>query len=95
MKHVHVKSSTYIDINKKLMMKILDLKLVILLKYRNIIFLQKAIFQIGLKRFFIKKVKTLCSGHMLLVILKAKKLLERFTKKNCKKQVKKSLELKK
>ena len=32
---------------------------------------------------------------LLLVILKAKKLLERFTKKNCKKQVKKSLELKK
>ena len=31
---------------------------------------------------------------LLLVILKAKKLLERFTKKNCKKQVKKSLELK-
>ena len=27
---------------------------------------------------------------MLLVILKAKKLLERFTKKNCKKQIKKS-----
>ena len=32
---------------------------------------------------------------MLLVILKAKKLLERFLKKNCKKQIKKSLEVKK
>ena len=32
---------------------------------------------------------------MLLVILKAKKLLERFTKINCKKQIKKSLEWKK
>ena len=31
---------------------------------------------------------------MLLVILKAKKLLELFTKKNCKTQIKKSLELK-
>ena len=31
---------------------------------------------------------------MLLVILVVKKLLERFTKKNCKKQIKKSLELK-
>ena len=33
--------------------------------------------------------------RMLLVILKVKKLLERFTKKNCKKQIKESLELKK
>ena len=32
---------------------------------------------------------------MLLVILKAMKFLERFTKKNCKKQIKNSLELKK
>ena len=52
--------------------------------------LQKAIFQIGLKKFlWLKK---------LLVILKAKKLLERFMKKNCKKtnkQIKKSLGLKK
>ena len=32
---------------------------------------------------------------MLLVILKSKKLSERFTKKNSKKQIKKSLELKK
>ena len=32
---------------------------------------------------------------MLLVILKAKKLLEIFTKKNYKKQIKKSVELKK
>ena len=36
-------------------------------------FLEKAIFQIR---------------HMLLVILMAKKLLERFTKKNCKKHIK-------
>ena len=42
-----------------------------------------------------KKLKILCHGHTLLVILKVKKLLERFTKKNCKKQIKKSLELKK
>ena len=32
---------------------------------------------------------------MLLVILKVKKLFKRFTKKSCKKQIKKSLELKK
>ena len=42
----------------------------------------------------IKKVKILCCGHILLMILTEKKLLELFTKKNCKKQIKKSLELK-
>ena len=46
-------------------------------------------FQIGLKKFFgIKKVKKYCALDMSLVILKAKKLLESFTKKNCKKNVK-------
>ena len=43
-------------------------------------------FQIGLKKFLLlKKLKTLCRGHLLLVILKAKKLLERFTKKELQK----------
>ena len=32
----------------------------------------------------LKKLKVLCRGHMLLVIIKANKLLERFMKKNCK-----------
>ena len=35
-----------------------------------------------------------CRGHMLLGILTVKKLFERFAKSNCKKQFKKSLELK-
>ena len=39
-------------------------------------------------------VKTLYCGNMLLENLMLKKLLERFTKKNCKKQTKKSLDLK-
>ena len=43
--------------------------------------------------FVIKKVKN--TLHILLVILKAKKLFESFTKKNRKKQIRKSLELKK
>ena len=34
----------------------------------------------------------LLHGHMLLVILKWKKLLKRFMKKNCQKQIKKSFE---
>ena len=40
--------------------------------------------------FLIKKVKTLFRGHMLLVTLKEKELLESCTKDNCKKQIKKS-----
>ena len=48
---------------------------------------QKAMFQIGLKQFLrIKKLKTLCHGHMLLVILTGIKLLECFAKKNFNKQ---------
>ena len=79
------------------MAKILNLELVILLDYQNIkTFLQKPMFQIGLKKFLVlQKLKLLCHGHMFLMILKANELLERFTKKNCKKQIKMSLELKK
>ena len=79
------------------MKKILNLKLLVLLEYQNVkTFLQKSMFQIGLKNFLLlKKLKILFGGHMLLVILKVKKLLEHFTKKNFKKQIKKSLELKK
>ena len=45
--------------------------------------------------FVIKNVKALYRGHVLLEILKVKKLLESFMKKNCKKQIKKRLELRK
>ena len=45
-----VKSSAYIDFNKAVNNKVQNLKLVILLEYRNKkTFLQKAMFQIGLK----------------------------------------------
>ena len=65
-----------------------------LLKYKNI--LQKVILQIGLKKvLWLKNLKILCHGHMLLVNITVKKLLECFTKKNCKRQIKRSLELKK
>ena len=82
---------------KKLTIKILDLKLTILLEYQNIkTFLPKAMFQIGLEKvLWLKKLKTLCSGHILLVILKVNKLLKRFKKNNFKKQIKISLEIKK
>ena len=48
-------------------------------------------FQTGPKKFlYLKKPKTLPIGHMLLVILKEKKLFKRFTKNNGKKKKKKS-----
>ena len=59
---------------EKLRINILNLKLLILLEYQNIItFLQKVMFQIGLKKFFLlEKSKILFHGHILLKILKAK-----------------------
>ena len=63
------------------MKKILNLKLVILLEYQNKkTFLQKTMFQIDLKIFLSLKRKTLCRGHILLVILKEKKQFERSEK---------------
>ena len=48
------------------------------------------------KNFYIDKLDDiLCRGYMLLMIITEKKLLENFIKMNCKKQIKKSLELKK
>ena len=51
--------------------------------------------QIGLRNVLLSKLKILYFKARLSVILKVKKLLEHFTKKNCKKQTKKSLGLKK
>ena len=81
-----MKNETHIlTLVNKFMLKILNLKLVILLEYQNMKrFLQKAMFQIGLKFLLLQKLKILFREHMLLVILKVRKLLERFTKKNCK-----------
>ena len=46
----------------------------------------------GLNKFLsLKKLKIMCRGHMLLMILMEKKFLERFSKTNCKKQIKKNL----
>ena len=61
--------------------------MVIMLEYQNIkTLLQKAVFKIGLEKLLLlKMLKILWRGHLLLVTLKAEKLLEHFTKKNCKK----------
>ena len=47
------------------------------------------------KCIWLKMLKILCHGHMLLVILTEKKLLERFVKTNSKKQIKNKLQKKK
>ena len=70
-----------VDVTSITMIKILNLKLLMLLKYQNIkTFLQKTMLQIDKKFLRLKKLKTLYCGHFLLVILTEKKLLERFPK---------------
>ena len=74
---------------KKLMIKALNLKFAILLEYQNIknIF-TKGYLQIGLKKLlWLRKLRTLWRGHVLIVTLKTKKLLERSTKKSCRQQI--------
>ena len=52
MKPIEVRDNTYIDSIKKIMIKIVNLKLVIMLEYQNTkIFLLKDILQIGLNKF--------------------------------------------
>ena len=90
-KHRTIKMKPIKDIHiltlvKRLMIIILNLKLVIMREYRNIkIFLLKVILQIGQKKFLLlKELKIQFHVHMSLMILMAKKLLEYFMKKYCK-----------
>ena len=94
-KPVDVKSNTYINFSKQIndedsKFKIGDI--VRISKYKNV-FAKGYVPSWSEEIFVITKV--LSRGHMLLVILKSKKLLDIFMKKNCNKQTKKSLELKK
>ena len=77
MKLTDVKPNTYVDSSKENNDKNPKLNMVTLLEYQNIkIFLQKFTLQIGLKMFlWLKKLKMLRRGHMLLIILMRKKLL--------------------
>ena len=98
MKPVDIKSSTYTDSRKENNEKVPKFKIgdtVRISKCKNI-FAEGYIPNWSEEVLFnCKKLKILFHGHMSLVILEVKKLLESFTKKNCKKQIKKSLELKK
>ena len=97
MKSIDVKSNTYIDFSKESNNKNLSLKLAMLLEYQNMkMFLPKVILQISPKKIlWLKKLKLLCRGLMLLMILTGTKVLGCSMKNNCKKQIKKSLELRK
>ena len=85
-----------LNLLNRLITKILNFKLVIVLEYQNIkIFLQKVTLQICLKKFLgLKKLKIMWRGHMLSLIFIEKKLFERFPKTNCQKQIKNNLKLK-
>ena len=95
MKPVDVKNNIYILIlKKKSMMKILNLKLVIMKEFlKTKIFFLKGICQIGQKKYILlRKLNILYHGHMFLMILIVKKLLVPFMKMNCKRLIKKNLE---
>ena len=94
MKSVDVKSNTYIDSSEENnennpKFKIDDI--VKISKYKNIF--AKGYTPNWFEEVFV--IKKYCVLGMLLMILIAKKLLEHFTIKNCKKHIKNSLELKK
>ena len=97
MKPLDLKSNTYINFSKETNDKVLKFKngdIVRISKCKNI--LANSYFPDWCEDvFWLKKLKTLFCGQMLLVILKVKQFFERFTKNNCKKQIKKRLELKK
>ena len=97
MKPLAVNPSMYVDFNEENNSENRNLMLEIMLEYQNIkTLLQKAMFRIRVPKFLqLNKLKILFLGHMLLVMLTEKSLFEHFTKKNYKKQSKKSLEFKK
>ena len=81
-------------------MKPVDVKSSTLILLKNIpilkTFLQKVTLQTVLKKFlWLKKLKIMWPGLILLTILMVKKLLELFTKKELQKTIQKNLELKK
>ena len=88
MKSVDVKDNTYIDVKKEINNKNPKFKVgdhVKISKYKNIWHILKGICQIDQKKYsFLKKLKILYHGHMLLMILMVKKLLELFMKMNYK-----------
>ena len=97
MKLVDVKTNTDINSSQEINDKDPKFKMgniVRISKYKNI-FAKGYVPNWSEEVFVNKTSKILFRRHVLIVILKAKKLLERFTKKDCKKQIEKRLVLKK
>ena len=97
MKLVDVKPNTDINSSQEINDKDPKFKMgniVRISKYKNI-FAKGYVPNWSEEVFVNKTSKTLFRRHVLIVILKAKKLLERFTEKDCKKQIEKRLVLKK
>ena len=99
MKPVDVTSSRYIDFDKtkegpKEGPKFKVGYHVRISKHKNI-FVKDYVPNNSEKALVVKKLIILFRRHMLLVTLMVKKLFKHFTKKNCKKQIKNNLELKK
>ena len=97
MKTDDVKDIHILILKKKLMIKIQNLRLVIMEEFLNTnIFLLKHAHQFCLKKFLLlAKLKIQFHGHISLMISMVKKLLKHFMKKNCKRLIKKNLEKKK
>ena len=97
MKPIDVTDDSYAEYNENSNKNILNLKLVTILEFQNIkTFSLKDMLQIDRKKkFLLVNLKIQFLGLMLFVTWMGKKLLEVFTKKNCKKLVKKNLGWKK
>ena len=94
MKPIDVTDNTYIDLKKEINDKDPKFKVgdyVRISKYKNIF--AKGYMPIGQKKFLLLvKLKILCHGHMLLMILTEKKLSVLFMKKNYNMQARMNLE---
>ena len=95
MKFVNIKSNTYIYFDIENNDEDPKFKVGKPVKCKNI-FAKGYVHSKSVKKFLrLEKLKILCHGHLILLMSRVKKLLERFTKKNFKEQIRKSLELKK
>ena len=93
MKPVNVKRNIYIDLRKKITRKVLNLMLVKMLEYENIkvyenkniyenIFFQKAMFQIGLMKYFwLKKIKSDVARTFVIIDLNGEEIVWTFYRK--------------
>ena len=97
MKPIDVKDNAYINFEKKLMIKIQNLKLVIMLEFLNTkIFLLKDIHQIGLKKFLLLvKLKIQFHGHMVKNDLNGEEITGGFYEKELQKTNKKEFRIEK